>query len=152
MPGADNEATLERLDRLESRGAIADLIFAYARAMRANRAENTRSLFAPESYFEIRDGHPDKQEFAVRERIEGRENVVGHLSQVKGGPHPIPLIHNLTVEVSGDTATSNCVMEAQFYGSELRVFGEYHDTFRRIDGRWLFTSRTYTIFSGASSV
>lgn len=70
----------------------------------------------------------------------------------KGKAHPIPLIHNLTVEVAGDTASANCVMEATVYGTTHKVMGEYHDTFRRVDGAWRFASRTYTIFRGGSSV
>lgn len=142
---------MERLDRLESREAIADVVHAYARFMREKRADDIKGLFAQDSFFELREGHPDKAEFTVRQRFEGVGNIVDHLLRVDG-PQPIPLIHNLAVKVSGDTASSNCVMEAQFYGAELRVFGEYEDSFVRIDGRWVFGSRTYTIFSGASSV
>ena len=149
---SDAEAVAERLDRLESREAIADVIHVYARLMRENNAAEIESLFAEESFFELREGHPDKPEFTLRERLKGRENIVGYLSQVKGGPYPIPLIHNLTIEISGDIAKSNCVMEARFYGADFQVFGEYRDTFQRIDGRWFFTSRTYTVFRNASSV
>jgi hypothetical protein len=38
------------------------------------------------------------------------------------------------------------------YRSKGGIFGEYHDSYRRIDGRWHFASRTYTIYSAASSV
>jgi len=151
MSEASKESVLERLDSLESREAIADVIHDYARFMREKKADEIKGLFAEESFFELREGHPDKADFTVRERLEGMENIVEHLLRVDG-PQPIPLIHNLTVKVSGDAATSNCVMEGQFYGAEMRVFGAYDDTFQRIDGRWIFASRTYTIFIGASSV
>jgi hypothetical protein len=151
MSKARTEAEAERLDRLESREAIADVVYDYARFMREKKADDIKDLFAQESFFELREGHPDKAEFTVRERLEGVENIVEHLLRVDG-PQPIPLIHNLTVRVSGDKATSNCVMEGQFYGADMRVFGAYDDTFQRIDGRWVFASRTYTIFVGASSV
>lgn len=150
MTEATAGSTAERLDRLESREAIADLIHAYARFMREKKADDVKGLFAPESFFELREGDPGEAG-TVRERLEGPEDIVEHLLRVDG-PQPIPLIHNLAISVSGDTGSSNCVMEGQFYGVEMRVFGEYDDTFQRIDGRWYFASRTYTIFSRASSV
>jgi hypothetical protein len=152
MPGGP---TLEqRLDRAESRAAIADLIHTYARLIREDRPQEAPALFVRDGVFEIRDGHPDKPDHSVRARLEGREHIAAYLGQGGGGgrPHPVPLIHNLVVEVDGDGGTANCVMEAQVLGTEHKVFGEYRDSFRRVDGRWLFASRTYTIYTAASSV
>lgn len=142
----------ERLDRAESRSAIADLIHGYARFVRYDEPEGIPALFAPDGFFEIRDGHPDRPEFSVRARLEGPEHIGVYLISGKGKAHPIPLIHNLMIEMDGDSASANCVMEARIFGTDHKVFGEYRDSFRRIDGRWLFASRTYTIFSAASSV
>lgn len=149
----DNAASLaERIDRLESREAIADLIHGYARFIRYDQPERVAELFTPDGFFEVRDGYPDKPEFEVRDRYEGRAGITAHLAPNKGKPHPIPLLHNIIIEIDGDTATANSVMEAQIYGGTHKVFGEYRDTCNRVDGRWYFTSRTYTIFRGASSV
>lgn len=149
----DDAASLaERLDRAESRGAIADLVHAYARHIRYDEPEKVAALFTADGWFEIRDGHPDRPEYTVRERLEGPEQINAHLAPNKGKPHPVPLIHNLTVAADGDSGTANSVMEAQIYGSSHKVIGEYRDTFRRIGGRWYFASRTYTIFKGGSSL
>lgn len=146
-------ATLEeRLDRLESRAAIEELIHAYARCVRRDLPEEAPLLFLPEGVFEIRDGHPHSEAHELRARLEGREHILFYLTQGKGKAHPVPLIHNLMVEVAGDTATANCVMEAQIYGTAHKVVGEYRDSFRRVDGKWFFALRTYTIFKGGSSV
>jgi len=150
-----NDSTVsleERIDRGESRTAIADLIHGYARHIRYDEPEKVAGLFTPDGFFEIRDGYPDKSEHAVRSRLEGREQINAHLAPGKGRAHPIPLIHNLMVELDGDRATANSVMEAQIYGATHKVIGEYRDTFERVGGRWYFSSRTYTIFKGASSV
>lgn len=142
----------ERIDRLESRDAIADLIHGYARFIRYDEPERVGELFTPDAFFEIRDGHPDRPEHAVRGRHEGAAGIAAYLAPSKGKPHPIPLLHNIIVELDGDRATASSVMEAQIYGGTHTVFGEYRDTFQRLDGRWYFASRIYTIFRGASSV
>ena len=142
----------ERVDRLESRAAIEELIHAYARCIRRDLPEEAPLLFLPDGAFEIRDGHPHGQAHEVRARLEGREQIHAYLLQGKGKAHPIPLIHNLIVEIDGDSATANCVMEAQIYGTQHKVVGEYRDTFRRVDGKWFFALRTYTIFKGGPSV
>jgi hypothetical protein len=150
---ASGAATLEqRLDAIESRNACTDLVHAYARFIRSDQPDKVSALFLPEGTFEVRDGHPDKPEFTVRSHSASREEVNAHLAPNKGHPHPVPLIHNLSIVIAGDSATGNCVMEAQIYGAEIKVKGEYHDSFRRIGGKWYFASRIYTIFSGASTI
>ena len=149
----DQALSLEqRIDRAESRAAIADLVHAYARHIRHDEPDRVAALFTRDGWFEIRDGHPDRSHYTVRERLEGPEAINAHLAPNKGKPHPVPLIHNLIVEADGDGGTANSVMEAQIHGSAHKVIGEYRDTFRRIDGRWYFASRIYTIYKGGSSL
>lgn len=145
--------TLEqRLDEAESRAAIAELVHRYARFIRRDEPEGVSTLFTPDGTFEVRDGHPDRAEHTVRSHYASRAAIHVYMAPNKGKPHPLPLIHNLIVELDGDEATGNCVMEAQIYGGSHKIIGEYRDKFRRQDGRWLFASRIYTIFSGASSL
>ncbi len=141
-----------RLDEIEARTAIAELIHAYARFVRRDEPGSVATLFTDDGTFEVRDGHPDRVEFTVRSHYASPAEIHAHMAPNKGKPHPVPLIHNLIVAVAGETATGNCVMEAQIYGSSHKVIGEYHDSFRRVDGQWLFAARIYTIFSGASQV
>lgn len=152
MAGGNELNLEERLDRMESQIAIADLVHEYARLIRRGQSDDVAALFTPDAVFEVRDGHPDKQEFSVRSRIEGREQIHNYMTQGKGGPHPVPLIHNLSIVVDGDSATGNCVMEGKIYGSEHRVYGEYRDSFSRVEGRWLFASRAFTMFAAGSSL
>lgn len=152
MTGEHGMSDSERFDRIESRAAIADLVHEYARCVRNDRPEDVPALFAPGGSFEIRDGHPSRPDFTVRARFDSPAALGEYLMAGKGKPHPVPLIHNLMIEVEGDSATASSVMEAQVFGTDHKVFGEYRDSFRRIAGRWLFASRTYTIFSAASSV
>ncbi len=142
----------QRLDEAESRTAIAELIHAYARFIRRDQPDQVHTLFASGGTFEVRDGHPDSGEFTVRSHYASPQEIHDHLAPNKGKSHPVPLIHNLIIELDGDTASANCVMEAQIYGTTHRVIGEYHDSFCRVDGNWRFAARIYTIFSGASQV
>jgi hypothetical protein len=137
---------------LEARFAVTDLIHAYALAIRRDRPEDAAALFAKDGWFEIRDGHPSKPEFTVRSRLEGRQGVHDYLAPNRGKPHPVPMLHNIMVEVSGDTATATSVMEAIVLGTTHRVLGEYADSFVREDGVWRFASRIYLIYTAASTV
>lgn len=141
--------TLEqRLDAMESRSAITDLVHAYARAVRRELYEEVAALFTPDGTFEVRGGHPDREEFTLRDRFTSPQALVAFLVRGRGQPHPVPLIHNLMVELDGDRATASSVMAAPIYGTAHEVFGEYSDSFARVDGRWLFSARVYTVFGG----
>ncbi len=137
---------------LAARMAIADLIHVYARHVRRDEPDLVSALFTPDATYEIRSGHPDRDDYVLRSRLEGHDGIDAHIGAGKGKPHPVPLIHNLIVEVDGDGATANCVMEAQIFQTGQKVCGEYHDTFRRVEGRWYFASRVYLVYSEASTV
>ena len=140
-------AALEaRIARLEAESAIADLVHAYARAVRREAYADIAALFAPDGTFEVRSGQPDRAEFSLRQRFETPQALVAFLLDGKGRPHPVPLIHNLMIAVEGDTARANAMMVAAITGTDKQVTGEYHDRFVRIDGSWRFAARIYTVF------
>lgn len=140
----------ERIDRLEARFAVADLIHAYARHIRRDEPDQVAALFLPDGTFEIRDGHPDRSDYTVRSLHRSAAEVHAHLAPGKGKPHPVPLIRNLIVEVEGDTAMANSVMDARIHGTGHAIQGEYRDICRRVDDKWYFQSRIFTIYTGAS--
>lgn len=137
-----------RIAEIEARQAIADLVHAYARAIRHDACEDVPALFAPDGWFEIRDGHPSRPEFSVRTRLDGPGAILAYLMAGKGRPHPVPMIHNLVIEADAlaGTGVATSVMEAPIPGTSHRVLGEYRDQFRNNDGEWRFTSRIFTIF------
>jgi len=147
MAGNDISELTDRLEGIEAQIAIADLIHEYARLVRSDEPAKVPALFTVDCVFEVRDGHPDNPEFTVRSRHEGRDALEAFYSPMKGQPHPVPIIHNLMIDVQGDTANANMLMDAQVYGTAHRLSGEYHDTFRREEGRWLFASRIFTMFA-----
>jgi hypothetical protein len=136
----------ERIDRLEAKQAVAELVYVYARHIRADEPDKVASLFLPDGAFEVRDGDPDSGQYEVRSRYAGRAEIDAGMSANKGKPHPIPLIRNMIVEVDGDAATANSVMDAHIYGAGHKIMGEYRDTCRRVEGRWYFASRVFTIY------
>ena len=143
---------LERLDRVEARLAIAELIHTYARCIRYDQPDQVGALFTEDGIFELRQGEPDKAEFTLSYRHEGRAAIHAQMSHNKGNAHPVPLIHNLIVDVDGDLATSTCVMNGTIYGTTHAIMGEYRDSFRRVDGKWLFAARVFTMFAAASAI
>ena len=142
--------TLEqRLERLETRAAIADLVHGYALAIRHDRPQDVERLFARDGTFEIRDGTFEIRESGAQarsvQRFESPQALVTYLLPRKGG-HPIPIIHNLMIEIEGDTARASSVMVGPILGTAHETFGEYADSFVREDGEWKFASRIFTIF------
>jgi SnoaL-like domain len=141
-----------RLEALEARQACTDLVHTYARLIRSDLPDEVADLFTPGGSFEVRNGHPDKPECTVMFRDEGREGIRAHILANKEKLHPVPLIHNLSITVDGEMASGNAVMEAHIYGSDAKVIGEYCDTFQRLDGKWHFAVRIYTVFRAASTI
>lgn len=142
---------MSQLEDFVARLAVADLIHTYARHIRRDEPDRVAELFVKDGTFEIRDGHPDRAEHRVRSLYRGRQELHDHLAPTKGQPHPVPLIRNLIVEVNGETATANSVMDARIYGTEHAIQGEYRDTCCKVGGRWYFAARIFTIYGGAPS-
>lgn len=141
------EGLLDRIALIEAKAAIADVVHGYAHAIRHGRGADAAALFMKDGTFEMRDGLPGRQDFQLRNRLEGRVAVQRYLTQ-EGGPATAiicPMIHNLIIDVAGSTARASSVMMGQVLGSSHSILGEYEDSFR-FDGTWLFAARIYTIF------
>lgn len=142
----------EQPDVLAAKQAIAELVHRYAQVVRYDCPELTADLYMPDGVFEVRRGTPDRPEHTVQSRVEGRDAIRAMLAAGKGKPHPVPLIHNLMIEVRGDTANGTCVMEGRSSIGEGGFWGEYSDSYVRLDGRWFFSARVFTIFEAGSSI
>jgi hypothetical protein len=59
------------------------------------------------------------------------------------GPNAfLPVIHNHVIELDGDQATGTCVVESPVRAGKPTGFvSRYEDTYRRVNGRWLFAER-----------
>jgi len=152
MANDSTDSLAARLDVVEAKLAIADLVHDYARAIRHNKTEDIEGMYAPDSFFEVRGGHPSQPDYKVQNRYEGAKAIGAFMMEGKGRPHPIPLVHNLMIEVDGDRASGLLAMEGQVYGTEHKIIGEYRDAYVRIDGKWKFASRVYTMYMAASNM
>lgn len=138
----------EQPGALVAKQAITELVHRYGQFVRQDCPELTADLYTPAGVFEVRRGAPDRADYTLQSRVEGREAIRAMLAPTKGKPHPVPLIHNLMIEVdqSGDTARGSCVMESRTSATGEGFWGEYRDSFAKAGGRWYFTERVFTMF------
>ena len=135
----------ERISAIEDRRQIADLVYRYTECVRDRAEQDVVDLMTDDAWVELHHGDalsPDRSD--RHERFEGRAGVLGSFRQVAGSDAVVwPMIHNLRIEIDGDSASSRCVMASSLRPHGFQFIGEYRDTYARIDGRWLFTSRTF---------
>lgn len=142
------DALEARLDELEAREAIHDLMSAYAWAMDCGDADGVAATFTP-------DGVLREDVFAEPVRHTGREGVRTwarhHFSHpdFAGRQH---YVGHVRIEGSGDERTvrsfafvTKCSGPPPYV---LRFLGSYEDTVVRQDGAWLFARRIIRLWTG----
>jgi ketosteroid isomerase-like protein len=79
--------------------------------------------------------------------MEGRDELRAGFPQLRGTSPTRHWIGNIVVELDGDDATamSYLFVVSATFPPEPMVSGVYHDRFRRVDGRWLFSERLLTL-------
>jgi len=146
----DHARLAARIERLEARTAIADVVHGYAFNIRTGNAAACEQLFTDDAVFEVRErtGGGITQ---TRSRLRGRSAIMAYLTDGAASQIRLcPLIQNLIVRVSGREATSTSAMIAFVLPHGKGILGEYEDAFRRED-EWRFCSRTYTILREVSA-
>jgi len=139
-----------RLELLEARAAIADVVHGYAFNIRSGNAGACEQLFTEDAVFEVRErtGGGVTQ---TRSRLTGRSAIIAYLTDGAASQIRLcPLIQNLIVRVRGGEATSTSAMVAFVLPKGKGIIGEYEDSFRR-EGGWRFSSRIYTILGEVSA-
>ncbi|MGO8861478.1 MAG: nuclear transport factor 2 family protein [Acidimicrobiales bacterium] len=150
MPSADTLTELsERLQRLEDMEEIHRLYVDYGRHLDDGDPVAYGSLFARNA--KIRMG-------SVL-RADGREDITRAASQMLGNltageeKSSVHLIDTPRIELSGDTASGECVWAAIARGTDGAapsvMVGRHVDEFVREDGRWRFALRRGFIDIGA---
>lgn len=126
----------ERLHRIEAITEIKELTARYCYHVSRKEGDAVVELFTDDG---VLDGSS-----AGMGRIEGREALVAfYRPAVTQAEETLPFIQNHIIDVNGDDATGTCALEARFSrgGRSITVAGHYEDTYRRVDGRWLFAER-----------
>ncbi len=137
----------DTIEALASKTEITELLHRYALNIRRREHGLCAELFTEDSSFEVRDAHPMRPEtLTTRSFAEGREAVVASMGASRETTRVFPAIHNLLIELDGDTASATSLMVALVFPGGGEMLGEYEDHFRREHGRWLFKSRCYTIY------
>jgi hypothetical protein len=129
------------------RQAVADLVYRYALHIRSGEGKLAAGLFTADGVFEVRERDPfDPGSLTTRTRNEGLPQIEAHIGQAGGAIRMVPMIHNLLVELAGDTAAASSLMVGKMWPTPNEVVGEYADSFRREGGEWKFSERIYTIW------
>lgn len=142
-------AALERrIDELESREAIAALVYRYAELIRMGRPSETLSLIAEDAVVELHHADPDDPATTTLiKRFVGHDEIRYSFADHAGeGARVWPMLHNLRIDMAGDRASSVCVLASAVWPVGRQFIGEYRDTFRRIDGAWKLASRSHIGF------
>jgi ketosteroid isomerase-like protein len=123
----------ERIQRVEDELAIRQLRSRYSYAVDERRWDELVELFAEDAVV------------SMMGKAEGRAELLPYFRDFIGGSlqHMWHFIHNQTVEIDGDTAAGNAMVEMKcVVDGEPRIVGaKYLDTFVKVDGTWLFQSR-----------
>lgn len=142
-PSIDQAA---RIELLEARAAITELVHVYALNIRSGNAAACARLFTEDAVFEVRERLGGTGTIRTRSTLTGRAAIAAYLTAGAASQTRLcPLIQNLIIRVSGQQATSSSsAMVAFVLTTGDRILGEYEDSFRYED-EWRFCSRIFTI-------
>ncbi len=121
-------------DRIE----IRELIDTYGNAVALRDAEQWAATWAEDCVWVL-----------PTTRCEGKKNVVSTWVQAMAG-YPFAYLSSIpgSISVTGNRAKARVNVEETIVdtdGKMSRLWSHYDDEFAKIDGRWLFTSRTYNV-------
>jgi 3-phenylpropionate/cinnamic acid dioxygenase small subunit len=131
--------------------AIRNLVAAVAQLADTGTVDDYVGLFAPDAVWEMPDnpvvgvaasqrvGHADIRKGVVERRAAGLQGP---------GSNALHVIATVRVRVDGNAASGHVYW--LFYGDTastpvLRSMGQYHDTYRRDETRWLLAHRSVVI-------
>jgi hypothetical protein len=138
----------ERVQVLEDRNAILELIATYARGVARRDRERVLRCFASDGVFDVGPVRLSGRD-EIREFLQDLRPDTPHLAGFDEATGSTPTNSNVVIECDGDKARSTStaiVVHAGRRAGEpiVMVRGtEYEDELARIDGDWLFTSRRH---------
>jgi hypothetical protein len=125
------DALMRRIERVESRLEVSELAHKYAHYADERNIESLTDLFEPEGDFGVM-GHGREELAAFFERVLRRfyrsmHQVVGQLVTLD--------------DVGTGKGTTYCRAEHEDGNTWIVMMIRYRDFYRRVDGRWYFSSR-----------
>jgi len=126
-----------RLDVMESKDAIRELTAAYCFAVAEGRGADIIEMFTTDGVFKMRG-----------REWRGTSALTDMYGTIGDAVTPKPYIQNHVIDVDGDNARGRCGVEIRLVhkGEAYTAAGHYFDSYRRLDGRWLFAERDFHTF------
>ena len=134
-----DDALLRRIDRLESRHAIAELISVYGIACDDHDMPRLMGLFTPDAEFDTKSG------LMHAENPADIELMFIEAFKIRGPAFHWSHDHIVEFdEADADRATGTVLSHAETtpHGEPSLAAMRYEDEYKRINGRWLFRKRT----------
>ncbi len=135
------ETTADRLEMLEARNALLDLISSYAQGFDYHDRELLRSIWHDDAVLDL----------GLFGRYEGVDAIMDAAEQFwAGAPHMHHWMANplVQIDLAAGRATASTALDclSTFVGEGTsHIGGRYRDVFVRVDGRWLITERVLDV-------
>jgi hypothetical protein len=149
LSGVELESVLCRLDELESKADIEQLMVAYMAAAdrESDKGEYVAALFTEDGKWESVGPHGNPGWLA-----KGREGLVKKFDRnVERMPFAAHFLTNGSIDLNGDTAVGRWMyfQACTYRGNQaLWIAGKYENDFRRVDGIWLMSHlRVHNFFT-----
>src|SRR5712692_6685257 len=114
--------------------AIEQLVARYNHAIDSGDGEGYGATFLEDGCFQITGRDPVRGRAALAEMVRRAGGRVRHV------------VSNVLIDGDGDTATLKAYLTAiPKAGGPVGVTGLYDDALRKVDGRWLFAERRFTL-------
>lgn len=127
---------------VEDRLAIRELNETYADAVNQHNAEDWASTWAEDSFWCL-------PHVPGLEKLSGKQTIVdAWVAAMKHYPDIVFLVLPGFIKVDGDQATARMYTAESYTDSDgvaRRTHGQYDDILVKIDGRWAFKSRTFSV-------
>jgi uncharacterized protein (TIGR02246 family) len=139
---ASGDATQARLQRLEDREQIQELLIAYGATLDRHDFAAFGQLFADDAEYAGGPGAPTKGRAAIQAQLE--RTIMSNPSHLPPPNHHI--FFNQSIRVEGDRATAHSLgayvaPDAAGKSTQMVFFVAYDDVLIRHDGKWQFLRR-----------
>lgn len=130
-----------RLELLETRNALLDLISGYAQGFDHHDPALLREVFHEDALLDL----------DIFGRFQGIDAILGAADMFwTGAPHMHHWMANPLMEIDLESATATAVTSLDCLSTFIEsgtshIGGRYRDTFRRVDGRWWMTERLFDL-------
>lgn len=129
----------QRLSSLEDEMAIRNLAAKFADFTTIGDYEGFKKLWKPDGVFTISEPNYSS--------ITGVEEISNHIKNLGDQlDYFVQFIHSGVINVSGNNATARWIIHEEAQGGSERFYRNYaiaNDTLEKMDGQWVYATRTF---------